>query len=320
MSSGQTRLFLALSAFILVLTGIAAAKDSSDRHYLVIQDQYKKDYPGSKFDVAVQQLFPAFPQGSVGNTFRVERCISCHVPDIALVGPQKAAERLVADFLKYEPKHEEITKTYGLTLQHPAFVTQQLYDTYGADSFATSDGFHPYTIAGEQPGTTQTVKLPGFIPQFLAPAQNGGTPYGIDQTGCIVCHNGGRLSLTDTESHLNMIINPEFSWSEGASLYYKYCATCHGAMGEGKVGPPLSNQDRLGYFNEDYYYRCIEYGYTDFEHLGSVMPAWGSAAADFKYDPTRDTQSGNVTRVLSENQINILVQFIRHWENYQTLP
>ncbi|MEA2616246.1 MAG: hypothetical protein QOE72_2029, partial [Chloroflexota bacterium] len=72
--------------------------------------------------------------------------------------------------------------------------------------------------------------------------------------------------------------------------------------------------------NEDYYYRCIEYGYTDFEHLGSVMPAWGSAAPDFHYDPIRDKQSGKVTRVLSEDQISILVQFIRHWEQYQTLP
>jgi hypothetical protein len=40
----------------------------------------------------------------------------------------------------------------------------------------------------------------------------------------------------------------------------------------------------------------------------------------FGYDPTRDKQSGKVTRVLSEDQINILVQFIRHWEDYNTLP
>jgi hypothetical protein len=320
MNSGLNRLFLALAAFVLILTGIAAAKDSSDRHYLAIQEQYKRDYPDSKFDVKTQQLFPAFAEGRRGDTFRVERCISCHVPDIAIIGPQKAAERLVKDFLKYAPDHDRIAKTYGLTLTHPSTITQQLYDQYGEDSYATTDGFHPYTIAGDTPGTVQTVKLPGFIPKFLSPAQNNGKELGLDSVGCVVCHNGGRLSLTDTESHLNLIINPEFTWTEGAALYYKYCASCHGALGEGKVGPPLSNQDRLGYFNEDYYYRCIEYGYTDFEHLGSVMPAWGSAASDFAYDPTRDKQSGKVTRVLSENQINILVQFIRHWENYETLP
>jgi mono/diheme cytochrome c family protein len=316
----MTRLFLALSALILVLTGIAAAKDSSDRHYLAIQDQYKQDYPDSKFDTKAQQLFPLFADAKRGDTFRVERCISCHVPDIDIVGPQKAAERLVKDFLKYEPNHDRIAKSYGLTLQHPATITQQLYDKYGEDSFATTDGFHPYTVPGDTPGSVQTVKLQGFIPRFLSPAQNGGRAVGLDTVGCIVCHNGERLALSDVPAHLNLIINPEYSWTEGASLYYKYCATCHGGLGEGKVGPPLSNQDRLGFFNEDYYYRCIEYGYTDFEHLGSRMPAWGSAASDFMYDPTRDIQPPSVTRSLSEDQINILVQFIRHWENYNTLP
>jgi Cytochrome C oxidase, cbb3-type, subunit III len=317
----MTRLFLALSAALLVLTGIAAAKDSSDRRYLTIQEQYQRDYPGTKkLDPQVQQLFPQFADAKRGDTFRVERCISCHVPDIAIIGPQKAAERLVKDFLTYEPDHARITKVYGLSLQHPTAITQQLYDKYGEDSYATSDGFHPYTVPGDTPGTVQTAQLPGFIPRFLSPAQNGGKELGLDAVGCIVCHNGSRLATGDTDAHTNLIINPEYSWTEGASLYYKYCATCHGGLGEGKVGPPLSNQDRLGYFNEDYYYRCIEYGYTDFEHVGSVMPAWGSASPDFHYDPVRDKQTGQVTRVLSEDQINILVQFIRHWEQYDTLP
>ena len=28
----------------------------------------------------------------------------------------------------------------------------------------------------------------------------------------------------------------------------------------------------------------------------------------------------NTSPVLSQTQINILIQFIRHWENYNTLP
>lgn len=325
----MTKLFVALAAIFVALVGLASAKDSHDRKYLSIQDQYKADYyPGGQdsngnpaFDSKAQQLFPSFEGAKRGDTFRVERCISCHVPDIAVVGPQVAAERLVKDFLKYEPDKDHLVKADGLTLVHPAVITQELYDRYGADSFATSDGFHPYQVpSASGDGTSQSVKLPGPIPAFLSPKENGGKELGIDQVGCISCHNGGRLSLDDTAAHENLIVNPEYSFTQGAALYYKYCASCHGSLGQGKVGPPLNNQDRLGFFNEDYYYRCIEYGFTDFEHIGSVMPAWGSAAPDWHYDKAVDKQGPKVPRQLSEDQINTLVQFIRHWESYATLP
>lgn len=322
------RLFVLFAVALIALVGIAAAKDNHDRRYLAIQDQYKSDYyPGGvdqngkpAFDTEAKQLFPAFPLAQSGQTFKTERCISCHVPDIAVIGPQVAAQRLVQDFLKYAPNADQIQKANGLTLQHPAFVTQELYDKYGQDSFATVDGFHPYSVTADD-GSTQQVQLPGPIPAFLSPAQNGGKALGIDQTGCIVCHNGNRLSLDDTAAHTNLIINPEYSFTQGAALYYQYCVTCHGTLGQGKIGPPLNNQDRLGFFTEDYYYRCIEYGYTDFEHLGSVMPNWGAAASDYTLDPS-DPQRNKPPqqRKLSEDQIHLLVQFIRHWENYQTLP
>ena len=321
------RVFVVLAAVLIGLVGAAAAKDSHDRRYLSIQDQYKADYYPSgtdaagnpAFDTKAQQLFPAFSAAKRGDTFRTERCISCHVPDIAQVGPQIAADRLAKDFLKYEPNAQQIAKANGLTLTHPALVTQAIYDQYGADSYATADGFHPYTVQ-LQDGSVQTAKLPGPLPAFLSPAANGGKALGIDQTGCIVCHNGNRQSLDDTAAHTNLIINPQYSFTEGAALYYKYCVSCHGVLGGGLVGPPLNNQDRLGYFNEDYYYRCIEYGFTDFEHIGSIMPAWGSQAPDFTYDKSRDNLTLPVTRQLSEEQIHTLVQFIRHWENYETLP
>ena len=226
----MNRLFLALAAVLLLLVGLAAAKDSHDRQYLSIQDQYRKDHPGSQFDSKVQQLFPVFSAAKQGDTFRTERCISCHVPDIAVIGPQVAARNLSADFLKYEPDAQHMIKAYGLTLNHPAAITQQLYDQYGADAYATSDGFHPYTVAGDN--GPQQVKLPGFIPSFLSPAANGGKPLGIDQVGCITCHNGSRLALDDTAAHQNLIVNPEYSFTEGAALYYKYCVSCHGSQGE----------------------------------------------------------------------------------------
>ncbi len=316
----MTRLFVALSAALLVLVGIAAARDTSAREYLAIQEQYQKDYPGSNFDVSVQQLFPTFPDATVGGTFRVERCISCHVPDIATVGPEVAAQRLSQDFFKYEPDAKQIAAEYHLTGTHPAYVTPNggnypasiSYAQYGADGFTS----YTYTLNGKP----QTADLPGFLPTFLNPTTNSTTGrLGIDAIGCIVCHNGSRLALDETDAHQNLIVNPEYSFTEGAALYYKNCAICHGGLGEGGVGPPLNNQDRLGFFNEDYYYRCIEYGFTDFEHYGSVMPDWGGPAPDFTYDPTRDKQRPG-PRILSDTQIAILIQFIRHWEDYSTLP
>ncbi|HEV7679349.1 MAG TPA: cytochrome c [Candidatus Dormibacteraeota bacterium] len=328
----MTKLFLGLAAFVLLLIGVAAAKDAHDHGYLSVQEQYLKDYPSSAklIDVKTQQLFPSFPQAKQGDTFRVERCISCHVPDIATIGPQEAAKRLAQDFFKYDPNAKQIADANHLTGVHPSVVTQQYYDTYGQSAVATKDGFHPYVASapassGAAAGAAGTsantpTGITGFLPSFLSPAQNNGSPLGIDQTGCIVCHNGGRLSLDQTNAHLNLIVNPEYAWTEGAALYYQYCASCHGNLGEGKIGPPLSNQDRLGFFNEDYYYRCIEYGMTDFEHIGSVMPNWGSIAPDYTADKTVDKVPAQKTRQLSEDQINLLVQFIRHWENYQTLP
>jgi mono/diheme cytochrome c family protein len=320
----KKQVFLALSLALLIAVAVATIQDVGNRQYLAVQQRYAKDY-NTTLDAQVQQLFPAFAAAQRGDTYRVERCISCHVPDIATIGPQQAAKHLSQDFFKYDPNAQTLAQQYHLTGTHPALIDSQLYGQYGAGAYASPDGFTPYTIPGAN-GTTQAVKLPGFIPSFLDPSANKGTPFGIDSAGCIVCHNGNRLALTQTDAHQNLIVNPEYSWSAGAALYYKECVACHGAQGEGGVGPPLNNQDRLGFFNEDYYYRCIEWGFTDFEHYSSVMPNWGSVDPQFTYDPTlgshqgRDKQKPSTQRVLSEQQIQTLIEFIRHWENYSTLP
>lgn len=36
-----------------------------------------------------------------------------------------------------------------------------------------------------------------------------------------------------------MIMVPSLSWAQGADLYKSKCAACHGAEGQGKVGPAL---------------------------------------------------------------------------------
>jgi len=325
----QTIIFLGLASMLLILTAGAAAEDSNSRDYLAIQNQYKIDHPAKApavpFNSQVEQEFPAFPAAEVGDTYRTERCISCHVPDIAVITPQQAADNLASDFFKYAPDAETIAKDEGLKSTpthsaHPTGVSASDYKEYGA-----TEGFIPYT-GGTAGSPTGPADLPGYLPEFLNPADptntNQGKPYTLDQIGCIVCHNGSRLALDETDAHENLIINPDYDWTEGANLYYTYCVACHGNLGQGAIGPPLNNQDRLGFFNEDYYYRCIEYGYTGFEHIGSVMPAWGSNASDWTYNPSRDTGQGHVDApaALTGNQINVLIEFIRHWENYQTLP
>ncbi|HEY6470904.1 MAG TPA: cytochrome c [Candidatus Dormibacteraeota bacterium] len=334
----RTRLiFVGLSVALLALVAWAAFKDTSSRGYIAIQEQYQKDYPGSDFNVQIQQLFPSFPEATIqGDTYRVERCISCHVPDIGTIGPVAAAQRLSQDFFKYEPDAKQLATEYNLTGEHPAYVTvdggnyppSESYAAMGADGF-TSFTYTPYTAPGQPVAKPVTVEQPGPLPAFLNPATNygsSGTPtgkLGIDQIGCIVCHNGNRLGLDETDAHQNLIINPVYSFTEGAQLYYQNCARCHGGLGEGGAGPPLNNQDRLGYFNEDYYYRCIEYGFTGFEHYSSIMPNWGAIANDYAANGSPPPGAGaivNHTRVLSETQINILIQFIRQWENYSTLP
>ena len=336
-------LWVILSALMIALVGIAAIRDSQDRDYLTIQQRYQSDHKTTAFNIQIQQIFPVFPDAKRGDTFRVERCVSCHVPDIGTIGPELTAKRLAQDFMKYEPNAQAIITQNHLTGVHPAYIANgpsvqsatgkgvvaaMDYSIYGA----TGTGFLPYAVTGTATNAkqgyaiNQSTALPGPLPASVAPAAidtGQADPslqkVGIDQVGCIICHSGGRLTLTQADAHQNLIINPEYDFTGGAQLYYKYCVTCHGVQGEGGKGPPLNNQDRLGYFNEDYYYRCIEYGFTDFEHIGSIMPNWGSTASDFTYDPTRDKQKPG-SRILSETQIHTLIQFIRHWESYTTLP
>ena len=333
-------LFLGLSALLLVLVGIAVVRDTQARDYVAIQQQYAAEYKAN-IQVGVQQLFPNFQGGTVGTTYKVERCISCHVPDIAQISPQQAAQRIACDFFTYEPDAQQIAQEYGLKShvtssgqcisEHPTMIVQDAkdcpsgqvciaYDQYGPSGTVIDPSTGKPLLYNSQAGTT----MPGFLPTNVDPSAtaNQGVSETIQAIGCIVCHNGSRLALTETSAHQNLIVNPEYSWSEGAQLYYQYCAVCHAYTGGGKIGPPLNDQNKLGFYNEDYYYRCIEYGMTGFEHYGSIMPDWGGVAPGYDQAAHPPGPGGHVnqTRTLSETQINVLIQFIRHWEQYDTLP
>src|SRR5260370_20512552 len=66
---------------------------------------------GQDFPIQVQQLFPKV---QVNVQFMVERCITCHVPDIQKIGPQEAAKRLGPN--------------------HPSVISDTVFAKYGQDT------------------------------------------------------------------------------------------------------------------------------------------------------------------------------------------
>src|SRR5438876_1199957 len=150
------------------------------------------------------------------------------------------------------------------------------------------------------PSTNKPVvaQLTGFIP-------NAYKGLGIDESGCIICHNGNRQATDQAGAHQNLVANPFGTFDKAPQLYENNCAQCHGATGEGGKGPPLNDQNRLGFFNDDYYYRCIYLGNTGEEHKGTIMPAWG--VNQLLPKPVNDN-------------INLLVHWIRMWQQYTSRP
>jgi mono/diheme cytochrome c family protein len=342
------RAFLLASAAFLGLLAFAFWRDAN-RDYIPVQQKYLAKYGGS-FPIGIQQLFPKV---QVNGNFQVERCITCHVPDITKIGPQQAAQRLggghpsVIDdavFAKYgqdtlicrtgttvaaspspaasgsanpsaspaasgtpkpsaspnaspppgtaaNPKTANGSLTGGSTAAAPANIGCQ-------DPNATP--FYLLDATGKQVTDSQTGKpvvaaLTGFIPrQFKG--------LGIDESGCIICHNGNRQATSTEGAHQNLVPNPFAVYDTAPTLFQQNCAVCHGALGEGGKGPPLNDQDRLGFFNDDYYQRCIFLGNKGSEHLGTIMPAWG------------------LTHALSNDRINTLIHWIRLWQDYAKLP
>jgi len=308
------RAFLVVSVAFLVLLGYAFYQDLS-RPWAPIQEKYAAQY-GQDFPIQVQQLFPKV---QVNGQFMVERCITCHVPDIQKIGPQEAAKRLGPN--------------------HPSVISDTVFAKYGQDTLicrpvtaAASPSASPSASATPAPsaGATTTgascldpnakpyyvldangkvvndpttnkpvvAQLTGFIP-------NAYKGLGIDESGCIICHNGNRQATDQAGAHQNLVANPFGVFATAPQLYENNCAQCHGAVGEGGKGPPLNDQNRLGFFNNDYYYRCIYLGNTGEEHKNTIMPAWGA--------------KGLLPKPINDN-VNLLVHWIRMWQQYATLP
>src|SRR2546428_3596824 len=103
------RAFLVVSVLFLALLAFAFYQDLN-RPWLPIQQKYAQQY-GADFPIQVQQLFPRV---QVNNQFVVERCITCHVPDIQKIGPQEAASRLGPN--------------------HPSVINDAVFAKYGQDT------------------------------------------------------------------------------------------------------------------------------------------------------------------------------------------
>lgn len=351
------RAFLVVSALFLALLAFAFYQDFS-RPWVPIQQKYAQQY-SADFPIGVQQIFPKV---QVNNQFVVERCITCHVPDIAKLGPQEAAKRLGPN--------------------HPSVINDVVFAKYGQDTLvcrpapaatptpspsssasaraaasaspkasvsASAAASNPPQGSGSAGGPgTPAAGTPGSAPG--SPATPGATraaaclnsraqPYyvldtngkvvtdpqtskpvvaqltgfipsaykglGIDETGCIICHNGNRQATTQAGAHTNLVPNPFGVYDKAPQLYENSCAQCHGATGEGGKGPPLNDKDRLGFFNDDYYHRCIYFGNQGEEHKGTIMPAWGLQKL--------------LPQPINQN-IDLLVHWIRMWQQYASLP
>lgn len=316
-------------AFVVLLAGALYQDGVLNRPYGRYQQQYFASegvaYPGP-------QIYQLFPKVKVNGNYQVERCITCHVPDIQKLGPQEAARKLGPN--------------------HPAVINDQVFAAYGQDTMACrrvvaatqaspspsasaspapsaspkpsaspsptpraapavsasgarcldprAQAFYVLDVNGKvvnDPQTNQPMvaNLPGFIT-----SQYKGL--GIDESGCIICHNGQRQATTLEAAHRNLISNPFAVFDQAPNLYENSCAQCHGAAGEGLKGPPLNDQDRLGFFNDEYYQKCIYLGYLDPSRKGTIMPPWG------------------IRHLLNSSQIQLLVHWIRLWQDYTRLP
>ncbi|NOZ10702.1 MAG: c-type cytochrome [Gammaproteobacteria bacterium] len=94
------------------------------------------------------------------------------------------------------------------------------------------------------------------------------------------------------------LVQPVQAAVDGARLYTQNCAACHGAKGAGGVGVPLSLHDFLDSISDEYLRKTIRLG-----RPGRVMPAF---------------------RMLSDDDVNAIVQHIRSWghkpERVHTAP
>jgi mono/diheme cytochrome c family protein/plastocyanin len=91
---------------------------------------------------------------------------------------------------------------------------------------------------------------------------------------------GGPLGLTEPRLDAEAAAQQVTKVERGYNIYQANCARCHGADGEGGIGPTLNRQDKLfAHLNENYLRNVLEVGgrYVC-GNPQSQMPAWSDTA------------------------------------------
>jgi mono/diheme cytochrome c family protein/plastocyanin len=116
---------------------------------------------------------------------------------------------------------------------------------------------------------------------------------------------GGPLGVTESRLETERQAQAVLSVERGYNIYEANCARCHGANGEGGIGPVLNRQDKLfQHLNESYLHNMLLVGgrYAC-GNADSQMPIWSN--------------EGNPPGPLNYIQIEDVIAFIRA-ENTQT--
>ena len=164
-------------------------------------------------------------------------------------------------------------------------------DQLGVERFSAGPRAHPVGLTEERAaqvikqsgGARNTAFLVIMIIALFIPI------YWFYDLGISALGMDGRMAKTVETQYVTDV-------ARGYDLYLNNCSSCHGANGQGGIGPPLNNQDKLynaltddrkpgtGLLNPNYLKKVLEVGgrYVCGD-AKSLMPAWLAPAGPLNY-------------------------------------
>lgn len=105
------------------------------------------------------------------------------------------------------------------------------------------------------------LKVLGILPEYHSPYHNprgDATPYSL----LALVQKGARIMMTAaTDTVTYIAVDEPVSISDGQKIFLKDCAQCHGKLGEGGVGPNLTDDYWLHGADVSSIVRSVKYGY-----------------------------------------------------------